>query len=82
MKIKNFLKGLKKGFKKFGENTAVIVNFILLSLVYFVGVGITSLFAKIFNKHFLELKIDKSKDSYWEELNLTKEGIEKYYRQF
>jgi hypothetical protein len=82
MAVKNFLRGLKKGGKEFGDNIAGIVNSVLLSFVYFFGVGITSIFAKIFNKRFLELKIDKSKKSYWEELNLSKEELERYYKQF
>ena len=82
MEIKIFLKGIKSGQKRFGESIATIVNSVLLSLVYFFGVGITSIFAKISRKHFLDLKLEKSKESYWEELNLNKEEIEKYYKQF
>ena len=80
--MKEFFIGFKEGQKKFAENIAVIINSILLSLVYLFGVGITFIFAKIFNKHFLQLEIDKSKETYWEDLNLTKKNIEEYYRQF
>lgn len=74
--------GLKAGQKKFGEDIAQIINFILLTIVYFIGVGLTSIFAKIFRKSFLELKIDKKAGSYWEELNLDKKKMEDYYKQF
>lgn len=82
MGIRIFFKGLKSGQKKFGECTASVVNSLLLSFVYFFGIGLTFIFAKIFNKHFLDLNLDKSRVSYWEELNLNKERIEKYYKQF
>lgn len=77
-----FFKGLKKGQKEFGETIAIIVNSVLLSLVYFIGVGITFIFSRISGKHFLDLKPDKSKESYWEELNLGKEEMKEHYRQF
>ena len=66
--------------KGFGQNISMLVNTILLSVVYFIGVGLTFIFAKIFRKHFLELKLKK--DSYWSDLNLSKKKIEEYYRQF
>jgi hypothetical protein len=82
MGTKIFLKGVKSGQKKFGESIAVIINSLLLSFVYFFGVGITSILAKISGKHFLDSKLSKSRDSYWEELNLGKEEIGNYYKQF
>jgi len=81
MKIKIFLKGVTRGQREFGESITVIINSVLLSIVYFVGIGFTSIFAKISGKHFLDLKTKKQK-TYWEELNLNKEDIEKYHRQF
>ena len=82
MKSKEFFNGIKEGQKAFGEDIASIINFILLTIVYFIGVGLTSIFAKIFSKHFLELNIDKNVNSYWENLNLEKKKKEEYYRQF
>tara|TARA_B100000315_G_C14167458_1_gene402973 strand:- start:186 stop:431 length:246 start_codon:yes stop_codon:yes gene_type:complete len=74
-------KGFKSGTKLFGNTIATLINTILLTLVYFIGVGITTLFAKIRKKHFLQNK-PTSKDSYWSDLNLKKQPMEKYYRQF
>jgi len=79
-RTKQFLIGLKKGMKEFGGNIALIINTVLLSFVYFIGVGLTSIIAKIFGKHFLEMKL--SKNSYWSDLNLKKKNMESYYRQF
>ena len=68
------------GSKVFGELISAIINLLLLSFVYFVGVGLTSIFAKVFGKNFIDNK--KVKGSYWEELNLTTRPFEEYYRQF
>ena len=80
--LKQFFKGFKEGFKDFGHSITIIINSILLSVVYIFGVGITSVFAKIFGKHFLDTKISKKRKTYWQDLNLKKESIDKYYRQF
>ncbi|MBW2990837.1 hypothetical protein KY348_03965 [Candidatus Woesearchaeota archaeon] len=79
--IIQFFKGFGKGLKEFGTGISTIVNSVLLLIVYIIGVGLTSVFAKLFGKHFLDLKKPKTK-TYWKELNLKKEPIEKYYRQF
>jgi hypothetical protein len=80
--IESFLKGLNSGQKRFGESIAVIVNSTLLSIVYFMGIGLTALFAKIVKKRFLDLKIDKDCETYWSDLSLTKRSLEECYRQF
>ena len=84
--LKQFFKGFHTGFKDFGLNISSIINTILLSIVYIIGAGITSVVAKIIGKHFLEYK-DPSKEkirvnSYWRELDLGKKPIDEYYRQF
>ncbi len=70
------------GQKMFGEDISRIVNTVLLSLVYLIGVGTTSIVAKLAKKNFLDLKIDKNVNSYWSELNLGKSPMKEYYRQF
>jgi len=80
--IKEFIGGFKEGQKLFGKTIAVIVNTILLSIIYFIGIGLTSIVAKLFGKHFLELEKKESLSSYWSELNLGKKPIKEYYRQF
>jgi len=80
--LKQFFRGFREGSKDFGHSISIIINSILLSIVYLVGVGITSLIAKIFNKHFLDTKISKEKESYWLDLNLKKKSLEEYYKQF
>lgn len=45
--------------KKIKQKLASVTNFILLSIVYFLGIGSTSLVAKVFNKSFLFSKNKK-----------------------
>lgn len=75
-----FVKGFKTGFRTFGFEVTNVVNFILIFLVYFIGVGITSLVAKAAKKRFLNLKLEGK--TYWKERNLGKQDIKEYYRQF
>ena len=79
--IKDFFKGIKKGQRNFGEDIQSIVNFVMLTFVYFVGVGLTSIFAKLFNKHFLDLNFSKQEKTYWRDYD-KKNKIEDYYKQF
>jgi len=79
-KIKRSFDEFMEGSKMFGEFISAIINSLLLSFVYFIGVGLTSISAMVFGKKFID---DKStKDSYWEELNLTTQPFKEYYRQF
>jgi len=78
--FKQLFNGFRRGMKSFSNNISIIINFALLSMVYLIGVGLTSITAKLFGKHFLDMK--KKKDSYWHNLNLKNNEIEEYYRQF
>jgi len=73
------IKDFKKGMTEFSHNIIIIVNTILLLAVYLIGVGLTSLTAKLSKKHFLETKKEKT---YWSNLNLKNKPIKEYYRQF
>jgi len=81
-KIKQIFNEFIEGSKLFGELISMVINSILLIFVYFIGVGLTSIFAKILGKKFLDKKIDKNCKSYWKELNLETKPVKEYYRQF
>ncbi|HLD41592.1 MAG TPA: hypothetical protein VJB06_01020 [archaeon] len=81
VRLKGFLEGFRKGFQEFGHNITLIINSTLLTPVYFLGVGLTSVIARLFGKKFLE-KYIKKKGSYWSDLNLKKKKMEDHYRQF
>lgn len=83
MKKESFVfKSFKEGMKDFGLTISIIVNTLLLFIVYFIGIGITSCIAKVFNKHFFQTEISSDRKSYWDDLDLTKQNMESYYRQF
>jgi len=81
MALREFVSGFRSGFHAFGNGVAMVVNTILLGAVYFLAVGLTSLFARLMKKEFLDVSMPDRK-SYWEELNLEKSDDEDYYRQF
>lgn len=81
-KLRQFYKGFQNGFKDFSHNISLIVNSVLLSIVYVLGVGFTSIFAKLVGKHFLDTNISEDTETYWRDLDLKKKPIEEYYRQF
>lgn len=79
-KIKQRFDEFMEGSKMFGELISAIINLLLLSIVYFVGFGLTSITVKAFGKKFIYEKA--TKESYWKELNLTTQSFKEYYRQF
>lgn len=68
-------------FEHIGKIMSNIVNFILLSLTYFISIGIVSIIMKLSGKRFLDVK-KQNKTSNWHEHKLTKQPLEKYYRTF
>lgn len=77
-----FFKGVKDGMHRFGLDIATLVNTILLSLAYFIGVGITAIIAKLAKKKFLETKLNPRAKTYWNNLNIKKRHIDEHYKQF
>lgn len=80
--LKIFFSGFNKGIKKFGLNITVLANFILLTITYFAGVGLSSLLSKAVRKEFLETKIQPEQKSYWSDLEAKNKKIKDCYRQF
>lgn len=80
--MKNLFHVLWQSFKKFGEFIASIINFILLLPVYFIGVGLTKLFAKLLDAKILSMHQEQNTQSYWAEYSCKTEQKEKYKRMF
>ncbi len=80
--IASFFVGTGQGIKSFGENIQTLVNTILLSAVYFVGVGVAWLMCKISKRTFFAGKPNQEIKTYWEALDLKKKPIERYQKQF
>ena len=79
-KVKLFFRGFYEGFKLFGLVISTIVNFILLMIVYFTAIGLTSVIGKAFKKEFLEQK--KRKRTYWKTRKSKKPSIKESERMF
>lgn len=79
--LKSFFVGFWNGFKSFGYTVSIIVNFVLLFIVYFTAVGVTSIIAKMFKKHFLSLESSNSPTN-WIDRKQTEQQIENYKRMF
>jgi len=76
---KEFTKGIWRGFRDFGTFITNSINVILLGIVYFLGIGISAVIAKLTGKHFLDL--GNTKKSQWhKKKNITDQ--DEYYRQF
>lgn len=76
----SFLRGLKLGFAAFGANISAIVNAVLLSVAYIVGIGLTALVARLSRKKFLD--VAKRKTTYWKPVSQRMHKMEESYRQF
>ncbi|MBR9706737.1 hypothetical protein GOV14_06900 [Candidatus Pacearchaeota archaeon] len=81
-KIKLFFKGFIQGQKEFGKSITVLVNSIILTAVYIFGIGITCVFAKLFRKQLLELRLEKDKKSYWKDYHQNSNKMEDCCNQF
>ena len=51
---------LKKFWLKIKDRQQAVFNFLVLHVVYFVGIGVTAVFAKIVKKNFLQKKYNQS----------------------
>lgn len=80
--FKEFWEGIKYGQEQSAKNISIVFNSIFMSIAYFIGIGVISIFGKIFGKHFIELVVDKNSSNYWNELNLSVKPAEEYLRQF
>ncbi|OGG47212.1 hypothetical protein A2671_00170 [Candidatus Kaiserbacteria bacterium RIFCSPHIGHO2_01_FULL_49_13] len=62
--VKDFIGGLRHGARAFGDLISDSVNLVLLIAVYFVGIGLVSVIARLAGKRFLDLGRGK-RESYW-----------------
>ncbi len=78
----HFFHAVKRGVTSFGETISVIVASVLLLVVYVVGVGVTSIVAKVFGKHFLDTRVSEEKKTYWVDISSKSDSLDECYRQF
>lgn len=82
-RIRNAFKRFQKKLQEILGNT---IAFILLIPVYYIGVGIISIIAKLSKKHFLDLTsrtdYNQQQKSFWQEKNCSTKNKELYYKMF
>lgn len=59
-----------------------IMTRVILSLLFYIVITPIGLFSRLFGNKFLDLKWDKSKDTYWNYRNTKQLNSEDYERQF
>lgn len=69
-------------FIKFGKKVGEFNSKVLLTAVYITAIGITAIIAKAVRKHFLELKIQPEKQSYWINREQKQTTMEEFKRSF
>lgn len=85
MGIFDILKPLKPVIAPFefvGKRVATVVNYVLLTAVYFTAFAATAAVAKLARKKFLELKPEQKKQSYWIDKKKEDYSKKEAYRGF
>jgi hypothetical protein len=76
--IRGFAMAWVRGLLLFFKGTAAFNNFLFLSIAYFLGIGLTSLFVRGKDGK----KPEAGSESHWRDLNLGKREADAYYRPF
>lgn len=73
MNSSNFIEIIKKTLRIPIDLIVNLINSILLSCVYFLGIGMTAIFARIKGKKFLSIEKNSKKKTYWKKIVEEKE---------
>ncbi len=78
--------GILKPLNKIWMSLAIVLGWIMtrviLIILFYLAITPISLLAKLFKKDFLEMKIDKNKNSYWQKRERKKFDPLDFERQF
>jgi hypothetical protein len=77
-----FLKPLNKAWMTLAILMGWVMTRVILTILFYLVLTPTAFIAKLFRKNFLELKIDKSRSTYWikrEKRNFTHDDYEKQF---
>jgi len=80
--IPQILRPLNKVWMALALIMGWIMTRVILSILFYLGLTTISLLAKLFGKKFLELKIDRSKETYWikrENKKITPTDLERQF---
>ena len=78
---KDLAEGIRRGMMFVGHRVSDAVNFALLSVLYFTGVGIVSIVSKASGKKFLDTRF-KTEGTYYVKIDKGGGKAEDYLRQF
>ncbi|QQG39505.1 MAG: hypothetical protein HYS81_03930 [Candidatus Aenigmatarchaeota archaeon] len=81
MSFKEFATGFKSGFQGFGHFVSDVVNFVLLTFVWLIGIGPASVLGKFTGKKFLDMEL-VMRESYWVAYVVKTEPLESYEKQY
>ena len=76
------LRPLNKAWMTLAVLLGWVMTRVILSLLFYIVITPISIIARIFGKHFLDIKIDKSRTSYWEKRKNVPLSPSDYERQF
>ncbi len=76
--IKPLYRVWMKGARFIGE----IVNFVLLSVIFYLFFGLVGIILRLMRKDLLDEKIDKSAQSYWKTIRLDDSDRDRYSKQY
>lgn len=74
------IKGFKDGFKRYNTVMYSIINFVLVSIIYFFGVGLSKLIVKLLKIKLLNQ--DTNKNSSWEKISYEFETEDDFFNQY
>ncbi|RPI04146.1 MAG: hypothetical protein EHM64_10875 [Ignavibacteriae bacterium] len=80
--MKKIFSAMKRIWMLFAQKLGKINSILLLSIVYFVIIGIMSLVVRILRKDLLHKKIDPVRTSYWQNRPSSEPTLERHKFQF
>jgi hypothetical protein len=80
--MKKFFSAVKRIWMLFAQKLGKFNTMLLLSLVYFIVIGLMSLFARILRKDLLRKKLDPHAASYWQMKQSGEQTLDRHKFQF
>jgi hypothetical protein len=80
--MKKFFSTAKRIWMLFAQKLGKFNTMLLLSLVYFIVIGLMSLFVRIFRKDLLRKKMDLNVASYWQKKQSGEQTLDRHKFQF
>ncbi len=79
--MKRILRSIWSGWKKFAHALGVFNTKVILTILYFIVIGISAVFGRIFSRDMLDRRFDNA-DSLWKPKSPAGCSLEEARRQF